>query len=108
MFKKMNTMKNLIIILALVLTGSCNRIEKETRVLIQREGDATLVVNIPKAACKKYQKIIEGGLQNENGVQQSILDLHSKNLSVVYIPGETTPEILKLSIDNLAKQIPCK
>jgi len=101
-------MKNLIIIVVLLAITACNRIEKETRVLIQSEGDTTLVVKIPKAACKKCQKIIEGGLENENGVRQSILDLHSKNLSVVYIPEKTTPEVLQLTIDKLAKQIPCK
>ncbi|MCK8521256.1 hypothetical protein M0D21_06750 [Aquimarina sp. D1M17] len=101
-------MKNAILIALLLFITSCNRIEKEERILVQKEGDATLVINTPKAACKKCQKIIEGGLQNENGVHQSILDLQSKNLSVVYTPEKTTPEILEVAIEQLAQQIPCK
>ncbi|MBQ4822882.1 heavy-metal-associated domain-containing protein [Aquimarina sp. MMG016] len=101
-------MKNVIRIIILLILFSCNHIKKEKRVLIQKKGDAVMVVNIPKAACKKCQRIIEEGLQNESGVQQSILDLHTKRLSVVYTPEETSSEILGTTIEKLAKQIPCK
>ncbi len=101
-------MKKAIIAVVLLLITSCNHIEKEERVLIQQKGDAKLVINVPKAACKKCQRIIEEGLQNEIGVHQSILDLNSKNLSVVYAPEKTNPEILETTIEKLAKQIPCK
>ncbi len=100
--------KALIIALLLFGTIACNRIKKEERVLIQGIGDATLVIPIPKAGCKKCQKILEEGLQNEIGVQQSILDLNSKNLSVVYNPDSTTPDILETTAKKLATTIPCK
>ncbi|WP_109299376.1 cation transporter [Aquimarina sp. AU474] len=101
-------MKKVILLAIILAIVSCNHIEQEERVLVRENGDASLVINIPKAACKKCQKIIEAGLQNENGIRQSILDLNSKNLSVVYTPEKTTPEILKATIEKLAKQIPCK
>lgn len=101
-------MKNLFFILFVVLITSCSSIEEEKRVLQIKEGDSTLVVNIPKAACKKCQKILEEGILKESGVQQSILNLHSKNLSVVYTPAKTSPQILETTIERLATQIPCK
>ncbi|WP_299901675.1 hypothetical protein [uncultured Aquimarina sp.] len=101
-------MKNLFFILFVVLFTSCSSIEEEKRVLQIKEGDSTLVVNIPKAACKKCQKILEEGIFKESGVQQSILNLHSKNLSVVYTPEKTSPRILETTIERLATQIPCK
>ncbi|MEW7281300.1 heavy-metal-associated domain-containing protein [Aquimarina sp. 2201CG1-2-11] len=96
------------IITILLVIISCNRIEKEERVLRQDPGDEIFVIHVPKAGCKKCQKIIEEGLQNENGVQQSILDLSSKKLSVVYTPEKVTPKILETTVKKIAKKIPCK
>ncbi|MGY3793273.1 cation transporter [Aquimarina sp. 433] len=96
-------MKNLFFILFAVLFTSCgSNEEEEKRVLQIKEGDNTLVVNIPKAACKKCQKILEEGIFKESGVQQSILNLHTKNLSVVYTPEKTSPRILETTIERLA------
>lgn len=102
-------MKKIILIaLIIVSTTSCNRIKKEERVLVKGENDAVLVINTPKAKCYKCQKIIEDGLQNINGVKQSILDLNLKKVSIVYTPENTTPEILSKTVVALTKQIPCK
>jgi len=102
-------MKNSFIATILIaLTFSCTRFTKEERILNITEGDATLVMTIPKAGCKKCQKIIEEGLNKETGVKQSILNLHTKNLSVLYLPKVTSAEQLKTSISALAKTIPCK
>lgn len=101
-------MKKIIIVIILLVISSCNHIAKEERVLSLEDGDATLVIDVPKAGCKKCQKIIEEGLQNENGVQQSILNLNSKKLSIVYNPEKITPEILETTVTGLAKKIPCK
>ena len=102
-------MKNIVIIVLLVLSAiSCNRIKKEERVLVKGENDAILVINTPKARCHKCQKIIEGGLQKVDGVSQSILDLSKKQVSIVYTPESTTPEILNAAVEKLTEEIPCK
>lgn len=87
---------------------SCNRIKKEERVLMKEENEAVLVLNTPKARCHKCQKIIEGGLQNIYGVNQSILDLNTKQISIVYNPENTNPEMLSSAVSELTTQIPCK
>lgn len=102
-------MKNSFIAIILVLlSSSCTRFAKEERILNITEGDATLVMTIPKAGCKKCQKIIEEGLNKKTGVKQSILNLHTKSLSVLYLPEVTSEEQLKTSINALSKTIPCK
>lgn len=102
-------MKKIILTILVIITLiSCNRIAKEERVLVQAEGNAVLVLNTPKAKCHKCQKIIENGIQNVNGVSQSILNLNSKQISIVYSPENTTPEILRATVDELTTKIPCK
>ncbi|GAB1856878.1 hypothetical protein MHTCC0001_17140 [Flavobacteriaceae bacterium MHTCC 0001] len=99
-----------IIVIALVLLAmiSCNRIEKEERELVKGEDDAVLVINTPKARCHNCQKIIEDGLQNISGVSQSILNLNTKQVSIVYAPESTSPEVLNATVEKLTEQIPCK
>lgn len=102
-------MKKIVVIILLALSViSCNRIKKEERVLLKGENDAVLVINTPKARCHKCQKIIESGLQNIDGVSQSILDLSKKQVSIVYTPLNTTPKILNATVEKLTKEIPCK
>ena len=102
-------MKKTILAVSILYTLlSCNRIAKEERVLVKAEGETVLILNTPKAGCHKCQKIIEGGLQNITGVSQSILDLNSKQISIVYSPENTTPEILSSTVEALTAKIPCK
>jgi copper chaperone CopZ len=102
-------MKKIILATLVVITLiACNGIAKEERVLAQGKDDAVLVLNTPKAKCPKCQKIIEDGLQNVNGVSQSILNLNSKQISIVYSPENTTPEILSATVEELTTKIPCK
>jgi len=102
-------MKKIIVLIIVVFSViGCNRIEKEERVLVKGKDDLVLVINTPKAKCHKCQKIIEDGLQNISGVSQSILDLNSKKLSIVYSPENTTPKILSSTVEKLTEQIPCK
>ncbi|WP_299549703.1 heavy-metal-associated domain-containing protein [Seonamhaeicola sp.] len=100
--------KIILIVLVSLSVVSCNRIKPEERVLLKGEDDAVLVINTPKARCHKCQKIIEEGLQDINGVSQSILDLNTKKVSIVYAPENTTPEILSSTVEKLTEQIPCK
>ncbi len=100
--------KIILIVLSILLLVSCNRIGKEERILVKGEEDEVLVIDTPKARCNKCQKIIEGGLQNINGVNQSILNLNTKQVSIVYSPETTTPEILNLTVEKLTEEIPCK
>ena len=102
-------MKNIhLLVLIILFTISCNRIQKEERVLIQGENEAVLVLNTPTAKCSRCQKIIEEGLLNITGVSQSILNLNSKNVSIVYNPKETSSEILNFTLKELITETPCK
>ncbi len=101
-------MKKLIFFFLIFAFVSCNRIPEENRVLVKEASDSVLVVSVPKARCVNCQEVIEGGLQNEKGVKQSILNLHTKELSIVYAPDVTSPEALKESVKTLKGQIPCK
>jgi len=102
-------MKKIILITLITISAiSCNRIKKEERVLVKGDNDAVLVLNTPQAKCHKCQKIIEGGLQNIDGVSQSILNLNTKKISIVYNPDNTTPEILSSTVEELTTKIPCK
>ena len=99
-----------IALIALLLASvvACNRIKEEKRVLVKGENDAVLVVNTPKARCYKCQSIIEGGLNKMEGVSQSILNLNTKEVSIVYSPEKISPERLNTTVDDLVTQIPCK
>lgn len=99
---------SVIIIVFIFLTVACNRIAPENRVLHQSKDDAVLVVDIPKAGCKNCQKVIETGLLKEKGVKQTILNLHTKQVSVVYNPKVMTGNLLKTKTLLLADKIPCK
>ena len=98
----------LLTILAVITTTSCNQIKNENRVLMQSKGDTLLVINLPSAGCDKCQKTIEGGLSDEKGVKQSILNLKTKNVSIVYDPLIISPEILKSTVTELSYKMPCK
>ena len=101
-------MRSTLAILLIIITASCNRIKPETRVLVKSDQDSILVVDIPKAGCHNCQKVVEGGLKNFKGVKQTILNLHSKQVSIVYNPKETTTSVLKTEVNSLADKIPCK
>ena len=100
--------KTVLLALILLLVVACNRIKEEKRVLIKGEGEAVLVLKTPKARCHKCQTIIEGGLNNLDGVSQSILNLNTKEVSIVYSPENTSPEILNSVVEDLTEKIPCK
>ena len=87
---------------------SCNTIPEETRVLAVSDTDAVLVISTPKAKCQNCQKIIEGGLDKVLGVKQSLLNLHTQEVSIVYDPEATTPELLKEKVATLKGQTPCQ
>ena len=91
----------------MMTTTSCNQIKEEKRVVMQGEGDSLLVVKIPDAACKKCQKVIEGGLLDEIGIKQSILNLKTKEVFVVYDTKLTSPEIITTTITELHPNMPC-
>jgi len=97
----------LLAITSLILV-SCNRIGKEERVLVKEDTDLVFVFDIPKAGCKNCQRVVEGGLENEKGVKQSILNLNTKQVSIVYQPDVTTREVLEKRVTTLMSKIPCK
>lgn len=98
----------LLISMALIAITSCSQIKDENRVVVKGKGDELLVVKIPAAACEKCQKVIEEGLYSENGVKQSILNLNTKEVSIVYDPQIISPEILKTTVTELSYKMPCK
>lgn len=87
---------------------SCGYIPEETRVLSVADTDAVMVVDVPNARCSKCQNIIEGGLAEEAGVKESILNLHTRQVSIAYAPGQTTPEELEKIVADLIPTLPCK
>lgn len=105
-------MRNLIVfimaVIALTVSTSCSRIDKENRIVLKSDTDSLLVVHIPDAACRKCQKVIEGGLQNKSGVKQSILNLTTKEVSIVYDPQLISLEMLNATVNELSYQMPCK
>lgn len=102
-------MKNIIIILVCMLSlFACNRIAEETRVLNVGEFDSVVEVDVPNAVCHKCQNFIEGGLALESGVKQSILNLHTKKVSIVFSPEETSADLLTDKVYDLIPQMPCK
>ena len=98
----------LIIFIAILSLFACNRIEEETRVLDVGVQDSVLVVDVPNAVCHKCQNTMEGGLALTSGVKQSILNLHTKQVSIVYSPEETTSAMLREKVYDLIPQLPCK
>ncbi len=100
--------KVVLLTLVLVSSLSCNQIKEEKRVLVKGEDKEVLVINTPKARCYKCQGIIEGVLNKTEGVSQSILNLNTKEVSIVYSPETTSPEVLNATVEKLTEQIPCK
>lgn len=98
----------LMVITSFVAIISCNQIKEDKRVLIKGANDSLLVINIPTASCENCQNVIEGGLQNEKGIKQSLLNLNTKNVSIVYDPAITSPELIKTTVTQLTYKMPCK
>lgn len=105
---KIGSIKLLFLTIGLVSSISCNQIKDENRVVIKSESDELLYIKIPAAGCGKCQKVIENGLANEKGVKQSILNLNTKEVSIVYDAQIISPEILKATVTELSYKMPCK
>jgi len=101
-------MRLVLLIIMVLSISSCNSFPEENRILVKGETDTVLVVSVPNAGCLNCQRIIEGKLQNEKGVKQSILNLHTKEVSIVYEPSLTSPEFLENTISDLRVELPCK
>lgn len=103
-----NLKRNLLLItISIFAVISCNQIKDENRVVIKGKTDSLLIVEIPDAACDKCQKIIEEGLANQTGVKQSILNLKTKEVSIVYDPLLVAPQNLIDTVTNLSYKMPC-
>ncbi|WP_299675866.1 heavy-metal-associated domain-containing protein [uncultured Tenacibaculum sp.] len=100
--------KTLSIFLIVLCIISCNRIKPETRVISKTDKDSLLVIGIPKVGCHNCQKVVEGGLVDIKGIKQTILNLHTKEVSIVYNPEITNSNTLENKVKNLAQKIPCK
>ncbi|MFN7913124.1 MAG: heavy-metal-associated domain-containing protein [Bacteroidota bacterium] len=102
-------MKKIVITIATALAfSSCTQIAKEERVLVKNLSDSLLVINVPKASCENCQNVVEGGLSKVNGVKQSILNLHTKQVSIVYNPSVIKANELQIKTKSLINEIPCK
>ncbi len=98
----------LILSIGLTTTISCNQLKDDNRVVMKSMSDSLLVIHIPAAACGKCQKVIEDGLVNENGVKQSLLNLKTKEVSIVYDAQIISPDVLKATVTELSYKMPCK
>ena len=101
-------MKNIVYFYLFIMLFSCNQIPKEERVLLVEDSDLVHVINVPKAGCRNCQKIIEGGLKDVKGVKQSILNLQTKEVSIVYSPNATSQDIIEKKVQILKGNLPCK
>lgn len=102
-------MKKIVLTITVALTiSSCNQVAKEERVLIKNPSDSLLVINVPKAGCENCQNVVEGGLYSVNGVKQSILNLNTKQVSIVYNASIITAKALEHKTKSLINEIPCK
>lgn len=102
-------MKKICFLLVLLFTlSSCNRIPPEERVIVKQESDSLLVLSVPNGKCMKCQGIMETGLGTELGVKQSILNLHTKEVSIVYDAEKISAEDLENKVEDLRLQFPCK
>ena len=97
----------LLIAISIISAISCNQIKNENRVVIKGKTDSLLIVEIPDAACDKCQKVIEDGLANQTGVKQSILNLKTKEVSIVYDPLLIAPQNLIDTVTKLSYKMPC-
>jgi periplasmic mercuric ion binding protein len=98
--------KIMILACAVLLLWSCEK--EETRVLSLGNGDMLLELNTPTAGCENCQKVMESGLSKVAGVNGSILNLNTKNVSIVYSPEITDTIQLKNTVAQLVKDFPCK
>jgi len=104
-----NLPKKLLVLSIVLFTNiACNQIKEENRVLFKGANDSLLIIKIPTASCENCQKVIEEGLFFEKGVKQSILDLNTKKVSIVYNPNVTTYDIIQGSVAKLILKMPCK
>ena len=101
-------LKSLIFGAILIFSIACNRIQEETRVIKKGETDSLFTISLPAAGCNNCQKVVEGGLSNEKGIKQSILNLNTKEVSIVYDPKVTNPQLIAASVTKLGDQMPCK
>lgn len=97
-----------LIAMVLIAISSCSQIKDDNRVVMKGKGDELLVINLPAAACEKCQKVIEDGLSKEKGVKQSILNLKTKEVSIVYDAQIISQEILHATVTKLNFEMPCK
>ncbi|MDO9184429.1 MAG: heavy metal-associated domain-containing protein [Bacteroidia bacterium] len=86
---------------------ACNQIKDEKRVINKGSNDSLLTINLPDAACENCQRIIEDGLNGENGIKQSILNLKSKDVSIVYDPNLTSAKTIMSVVAKLSYKMPC-
>ena len=69
----------------------------------QLQGTAQLdtVVIRTSSVCEMCKELIEKELSFEKGVKKSILDIRSKDITVIYNPEKTTPEKIKQAITRV-------
>ncbi|MDI9309319.1 MAG: cation transporter [Limnohabitans sp.] len=102
-------MKKIITTLVITISFiSCNKKTEETRKINKEKEDALVIYKIPKARCENCQNVIEAGLLSEKGIKQSILNLNTKEVSIVYNPNLIDYKKIDNRVKYLATQIPCK
>jgi copper chaperone CopZ len=65
----------------------------------QKKSDTLLIKT--SAVCDMCKDRIEGGLAFEKGVKSAVLELKTKEATIVYNPAKTTPEKLRKAISML-------
>ena len=86
---------------------ACNQNNEERRVLRKGVLDSLLTISLPASGCNNCQKIMEEGLSVEKGIKQSMLNLKTKKVPIVYDPAVINPKLM-VAVIKLRNQMPCK
>jgi periplasmic mercuric ion binding protein len=85
--KKTNMKKNLMMLI-LVLTG-----------FMVKAQDTTIVIK-STAQCQECKDNIEKSLNFEKGVKSAVVNMDTKEVTVIYNPDKTTPEKIRTAISK--------
>ncbi|MFO0356456.1 MAG: heavy-metal-associated domain-containing protein [Sphingobacteriaceae bacterium] len=86
----------------------CQQYKPDNRMVKPGKSDSVFVAQVADAKCENCQKVIEDGMNSTDGIKQTLLNLNTKYVTVVYDPLKVKPECIQERIKLLATQIPCK
>ncbi|MBL6731122.1 MAG: heavy-metal-associated domain-containing protein [Bacteroidia bacterium] len=104
---KNNWIQSAVLFAAILVIASCNQLKPENRIVSVQASDSLLVIRLPNAKCENCQKVVESGMSKIDGVKQTVLNLHTKEVSIVYNPNIVATVELSKNVKILETQMPC-